>query len=479
MSSMLGVLRSQIPHVPHRFLSSRPVRVVRVSHVLPYRATNTSTAVLKLSFFDLLYVTMAPVQNVLFYKGPSLPPFPSIVNSFQSSLATTLAAFPPLSGKLMTQDDGPSSREVVIDCSPGAVSPGVKFVEAEYRGGTVDGMRRLAGDEEHDAEVFALLVPEVGPAGQLPAPVLAVQVTRPAAGDGTVAVGVSMHHSACDGRSFWRFMSAWATAAREPGHHLVQPIFDREQVIRDPRVQELTRKSKQRFATNAPVDAFPFPPADMARQRRRTFWLGAGEIQSLKQRLCRQGSGIIVEPLSTFVAVSSLVWTSIVRAKSTMDHADDDCYFLLSADIRRRLRPPVDENYFGNCVMGYLARATVADLSRDGDDGLVCAASAIQRAIREDLEDPMANLEHRLALRHGLPADRVTVMGSSKSNQFRPFETDFGWGAPSRVEMVSMTVMEEVVLRGAPDGGVQVSVALGRTHMEAMTSNFRQVSELV
>lgn len=90
------------------------------------------------------------------------------------------------------------------------------------------------------------------------------------------------------------------------------------------------------FATKAPVDPFPLPPADIARQRRRTFWLGATEVQSLKQRLQQRATGI-VEPPSTFVTVASLVWASIVRAKP-IDHAED-CYLLLSADIRRRLRP--------------------------------------------------------------------------------------------------------------------------------------------
>ena len=38
--------------------------------------------------------------------------------------------------------------------APAAVSSGVKLVEAELSGGA-DTMRRLARDEEHDAEAFA------------------------------------------------------------------------------------------------------------------------------------------------------------------------------------------------------------------------------------------------------------------------------------------------------------------------------------
>lgn len=136
----------------------------------------------------------------------------------------------------------------------------------------------------------------------------------------------------------------------------------------------------------------------------------------------------------------------------------------------------MEEDFFGNCVMGCLARATVADLLCQGDHGLARAALAIQKAVREGMEDPIADVQSRLALRNGLPAERVTVLGSS--NLFMTYETDFGWGAP-RAEMVSMTVMEEVALLGAPNCGVQVSVALDRTYMDAVVSNFRQALQLL
>ncbi|KAL6643596.1 hypothetical protein ACP70R_018362 [Stipagrostis hirtigluma subsp. patula] len=253
-------------------------------------------------------------------------------------------------------------------------------------------------------KVFEQFVPEVGNAGELPAPVLAVQVTRPAASDGgdALAVGVSLHHTASNGRSVWQFIRAWAAAALEgspvaPGL-LPPPVFDRD-AIRDPAVRDLTPKSMKTLATTgaAHVDAFPFLVPGMAQQRRRTFWLRADEIQSLKAahmatRRSRRRRAVV--RLRRGV-VPSVGRASIVRAKAMAHAGDDDVYFLLSADCRRRLRPPVEEGYFGNCVMGCCARATVAELSRGGGDGdgLVRAAAAIQRAIGEGLKDPMADVE--------------------------------------------------------------------------------------
>ena len=134
---------------------------------------------------------MVPIQRRFFYDGPGVPQFPSIVVSLLSSLATTLPVFIPLAGKLAFR---PASGDVVVDCSPSAISSsGVKFVEAEFLAGA-DALRRLAGDDEHDTEAFARLVPELDDAGKLPAPVFEVQVTRPACNrSGVVAVGGSLH----------------------------------------------------------------------------------------------------------------------------------------------------------------------------------------------------------------------------------------------------------------------------------------------
>lgn len=215
------------------------VRVLAVSHVLPDEVAAGGAwpppppHVVELSFLDNLQVSKAAIQRLFFYDGGSLPPFESVVRSLQSSLAAVLAVFLPLAGKLAYL---PEPGDVVIDYSPDAVSPGVKFVEAEYSG-SVDDMRRLAGDDEHQIEAFLQLVPELE-VSMLPAPLLAVQVTRPrddhaGGGGGAVAVGVAIHHGVADGQSVWQFIKAWAAAARggsPAGQGLVPPTFDRSRI---------------------------------------------------------------------------------------------------------------------------------------------------------------------------------------------------------------------------------------------------------
>ncbi|KAG2656585.1 hypothetical protein PVAP13_1KG095500 [Panicum virgatum] len=411
----------------------------------------------KLSFLDLLQISKT-IQRFFFFDGPDLPPFPSVVSALRSSLASTLAVFLPLAGKLAFR---PASGDVVIDFSPAAVSSGVKFVEAEFSGGA-DVMRRLARDDEHDKEAFGQLVP-VLEAGQLPVPVLAVQVTRPAGGGGAVAVGVAIQHAVADGQAVWRFMRAWSTASREGPSSLaspgfVQPTFDRAG-IRHPRADDIACTVLSLVAPALPLLRSTSAKPEILQQSRRTFVLRADEIRSLKQHMLEQsrelnGGEPSSKPPSAYVAIASLVWTSVVRATaSTLDA--DDVHLMVSADCRNRLRPPLGDAFFGTCVKPCFARARAGDLR--GEAGVARAAAAIQDAIRAYLEelgdDPLSDTESWMATFRAIPQDRFLAVGSS--NRFMAYETDFGWGGPSRVELVSVFMRQMVTLLGARDGGVQ------------------------
>ncbi|XP_066371954.1 anthocyanidin 3-O-glucoside 6''-O-acyltransferase-like [Miscanthus floridulus] len=471
---------------------SSSVRVLNVTHVLPdqNRAALYSPSpqlplpdddgIMKLTFMDSQFVGMVmPMRRLFLYEGPGVPPFPYLVGSLRSSLATVLAIFFPLAGKLTYR---PSAGDVVVDCSPAAVSPGVKFVEAEYAG-SIDDMRSVAsgGGDEGDRDALMELGPELD-ARQLPAPVIAVQVTRPAVGSGrAVVVAVAIHHAVADGHSVWQFMRAWTAVARaeegsEAMERLVPPTFDRT-VIRYPEADKLASKILRAIAPALPVVRSPSSCSPPDRSR-RSFLIHADEIQSVKQHIRTQTETAVAEqldtPPSTYVAVSSLVWTSIVRAKSRAPHlavaGDAYCYFFVAVDYRRRrLGPQVNERYFGNCVVPCVATAAARDLCGDAGLGLARAATAIRDAIRAQPEDPVRAMESWLDSTLALPKERFTLAGSS--NRFMAYETDFGWGAPSRVELVSLFATELVLLLGAEDGGVQVTVTLDPEHMEGFAAN--------
>uniref|UniRef100_A0ACD5ZP24 Uncharacterized protein n=1 Tax=Avena sativa TaxID=4498 RepID=A0ACD5ZP24_AVESA len=460
-------------------MNVRRLQVMDVSHVQPAEQKTTNNepardhhaaAAIKLSPFDTMFLGLPPIQRLFIYHHHRAGGEEdlALARRLRDSLATTLAHFTPLAGKLTACSDS----DLVIDCSPEAVRPGVRFVEAEYSGD----MRRLARDVEHDTEAFLQLVPELD-VRRLPAPVLAVQVTR-SAGAGAVAVGVSIHHAVADGKSLWQFMRAWAATSRDGSQALLPtPTFDRADILRHPKAQPAAHQFARLLAPDMPTMS-TLPEPDWTRQSRRTYLLPADQIQSLKRRIS-QAAAENQPPPTTFVAIASALWTSIARAGKSPDNQDatdeDDAYFLFPADCRRRLRPqPLDPAFFGNCVKFCYARATTGDLCRD--DALARAAAAVGRAIREQVEeeDPLGDIDRWAETIQGIPRERLAQQGSS--HRFMAYEVDFGWGEPSRVEIVSVFAETMVMLVGARDGAVQVSVALPRDRMDGFHATF--VSQL-
>nr|XP_034591858.1 anthocyanin 5-aromatic acyltransferase-like [Setaria viridis] len=499
---------------------SSQVRFLNISHVRPVQ-----TAAAPRRAEAVLHGPGAgphkKIQRLFFFDGPDLPPFLSVVSVLRSSLAATLTVFLPLDGELTFR---PDSGDVVIYFSPAAISssPGVKFVEAEFAGGA-DGMRHLARGDAHDTEAFARLVPSLD-AESLPTPVLAVQVTSPADGGAAVAVvgekdfawcslshfeilrlidltnwrrsfwlaplrglfstsgrvtRVSIRLAVAVGHAVWQFLRAWSTASREgPGSltapGFVQPTFARAG-IRHPKSAEIacTLLSKAAPAPALPLLRSTSSKPEIMQQSARTFLLRADEIWYLKQHILersrRFNRGEPSRPPSTYVAISSLAWVSIARAKLTMLHTDDARPIVI-ADCRNRLRPPLGDGFFGNSIKPCVAWASAGDLRA----GVARAAAAIQDAIRVHLEelegDPLSDTESWVATYGSTPPERIVAVGSS--NRFMAYEPDFGWGGPSRVELVSLFVGQMVTLLGAGDGGVQVSVALDAAMMDAFAANF-------
>uniref|UniRef100_A0A0E0DIX3 Uncharacterized protein n=1 Tax=Oryza meridionalis TaxID=40149 RepID=A0A0E0DIX3_9ORYZ len=412
---------------------------------------------------EALWLPFPVLQHVLFYDAAGLTPFDSDVDSLRSSLGATLATFAPLTGRLVHLED---TGDVAIACS---ASDAVKFVEAECDAD----VRRLAGDEAHDLRTFEQLVPELD-MSKLPTSVLAVQSTRL---QGGLAVGVTLHHGVADGKSFWMFVEASASACRGEAP-AATPCFDRS-VIKWPGGEEIARSVLRKYAPNLPeVSELDLLVEERKRFTRRTFTVDAQQLERLKQRITRDGEvhgKTLHRPPSSFVAVTAMAWTFFARCKTTAadEDAGGDVFLFFFADVRERLDdPPVDAGYyFGTCLTGCLARLPARDVQ--GDGALAAAASAIQEEILELAEDPLAGWNF-MSLAGKIPSDRV--MNVSGSPGSRPYGVaDFGWGKPRRTEPIRMNHDGQVALVRAADGhGVQVSVSLLQSaHMEAFKSQMR------
>nr|CAB3482304.1 unnamed protein product [Digitaria exilis] len=397
------------------------------------------------------------------------PPFASAVASLRASLAETLTRFPPLAGRIVHL---PDTGDAAFDCTAAGVAGGVRFIAAEMIG--VDAAR-LAGEEEHDAEVFRRLVPELD-AGELPAETMAAQVTRLRGG---MAIGVAVHHAVVDGRSVWRFLEAWAAACRGGGEDddddvEPPPTFDRA-AIELPSGEELARAVLRKHAPDLPKAAVAGRLVQ-PNLSRRTFSITARDMQCLKHRIADVSpTGHAATSPSSFIAVASLAWVSFVHAKHRAGNVspNDEVYLSFFADCRTRLNPPPGDHYFGVCISGCLARVTARDLL--AENGVGVAAVLVAEQVRRAMLDALAGWDWRSTVKE-VDKDRVVIL--SGSNKFSAYEvTDFGWGLPARTELVTMNHDGQVVLvagkkGGDSDGGMQASVSLHPAHMGMYKSYF-------
>lgn len=429
------------------------VNIVEVGHVV---VPPPEDLVVRLSALDAPWVANPLIQRVLLFDdagGQRHPPFEPLVGSLRASLAATLARLPPLAGRIVFL---PSTGDAAIDCS-GREGGGVRFVVAESDDADA---RRLAGDADHDVGAFEALVPKLK--------VDALQVTRLKGG---VAVGVALHHAVVDGRSVWMFLQAWAAACRGDDAAVAPMTFDRA-VVAIPGGEELARSTLRKYAPNLPLDTNLFPSAPI-KLPRRTFTVTAKHIHHLKQ--CMSGQTTSGKPAtapmsSRFVAIAALAWASFVRSKHPAAiSASHDVYLFFFIDCRGRpgIDPPVSENYFGTCITGCLVKAMARDLL--AVDGVAAAAAAIQREVRRAAEDPLA-LWDWMDIVWWVPLDRL--VGINGSTRFKAYEVaDFGWGAPSRTELVTMSD-GRVVLVATKSGGVQASVCMHPDHASSFNSHF-------
>uniref|UniRef100_A0ACD5ZVC6 Uncharacterized protein n=1 Tax=Avena sativa TaxID=4498 RepID=A0ACD5ZVC6_AVESA len=216
------------------------VEVARVAVPATAAPPPGDSSLLRLSALDAPWLLVPLIQRVLIYEG-QLPPFESIVSSLLASLATSLARFPPLAGKIVFL---PSTGDVAVDCSGSELDGGVRFIVAEMD--EADAVK-LSGHADHDVDTFQQLLPELE-TNALPAEVLAVQVTRLRGG---VAIGVALHHAVVDGRSLWMFLEAWAAACRGDTA-AVAPSFGRA-AIALPGGDELTRSTLRKYMPCLPL----------------------------------------------------------------------------------------------------------------------------------------------------------------------------------------------------------------------------------
>uniref|UniRef100_A0A8I6WI57 Uncharacterized protein n=2 Tax=Hordeum vulgare subsp. vulgare TaxID=112509 RepID=A0A8I6WI57_HORVV len=445
---------------PLRSGSTPPMaRVPRTSVVAPSPAgAALHECSFPLTYLDALWLHVPPVDGVLFYRDATSDVLPNLADS----LSRALGAFYPLAGRLRLTSGTHNRYE--LHYQPG---DGVTFTVAEYSNHHV-GFDELATDNPTEVAKIVPLVPPLPEGGA----VLAVQATVLRGG---LAIGVTVHHAACDGVSSTHFLRtwAWAAAAACRGASTPEPPFLDRSVIR----------ARDDLYDTFRVPMLPSNDDDDdggGGKLLATFTLSREHLQSIKDVVAREAErrGVPRPRSTSIIAAFGFVWQCYVRAKPGSTAASccsARAYFLFPADHRARLEPPVPDEYLGNCLGPCFASAPGEDVGAAGADGLFAACAAIAMTIDGVVRGGAACWDgwmERITEAYSAGGMLLTVAGSPR---FRVYDTDFGFGRPAKVDVVSAARTGSISVaeaRGGGSSGVEVGISLPACSMECFSECF-------
>ncbi|KAJ1281662.1 hypothetical protein BS78_04G322800 [Paspalum vaginatum] len=420
--------------------------------------------VLPLTFFDVPWLFTGPVERVFFYPYPHTAEHftAHLLPSLVSSLSAALHGFHPLLGRVRPYPDGYEF------CSTGGgCGGGVELTVAD----SSDDFDELSGGGPRDVARLYALVPQLPQTEDGTFALAAAQVTV-FAGRG-VTVGVSIHHVACDDSSYMHFVKTWAGQCRvrvagAGGAVPPPPLLDRS-VIADPEgLAARTLDEMRQLASNGP----PPPPAGPPPPKLviASFALTRDHIDRLKQRVAAIAGGGRVVHCSAFTVACAFAWACLARVEGAAPRAGR-AHLLFSVECRRRLAPPVPQEYLGNCLRPCFVEVDAAELV--GADGVVAAATAIGASIGAldgGVLDGADGWFHKILSL--VPQRPMSVGGSPR---YGVYETDFGLGRPAKVELVSIDKTPGTVSlaegRDAP-AGIEIGVVLPEAEMARFSACF-------
>ncbi|XP_016479346.1 putative acetyltransferase At3g50280 [Nicotiana tabacum] len=416
--------------MPCSAMSKASGAVTLVNKCTIFPSQKSSIPDLKLSVSDLPMLSVHYIQKGCLFTCPSFS-ITHLISLLKLSLSQTLTHFPPLAGRLLTDQDG----YVYISCN----DTGVDFV---YATATDIFIRDVIGSiDVHDhVKEFFPFDRTVSYQGHF-SPLLAVQVTELVDG---VFIGCAVNHSVTDGTSFWNFFNTFAEVSRGVKRITKQPNFTRNSILISNAVLKLpVNGPKVTFDADAPLREriFSFSRESIQRLKAKTNnqkWNFNEEINIVELMAKQSNDPLIMRTekvavnstaeISSFQSLCALLWRAVTRARKFP--ASKMTTFRMAVNCRHRLHPKLDPLYFGNAIQSIPTYTSAGDvLSHDLrwcaeqlNKNVKAHDNVMVRKFVEDWEKdprcfPLGNFD-----------GAMVTMGSSP--RFPMYDNDFGWGRP-------------------------------------------------
>ncbi|KAB2610389.1 phenolic glucoside malonyltransferase 1-like [Pyrus ussuriensis x Pyrus communis] len=443
--------------------ANKSIKLVEICRIAPQHADQEFS--LPLTFFDIIWLKFPPIQRLYFYEIVSSSKntffFDSILPKLKTALSLTLHHFPPLAGNITWPQDSPIP--ILSYLRGDAVSVTVAESDADFHHLVSSNSFNIEAKEYHP------LVPQLDACHEKAA-ALALQITLfPNNG---FSIGTSVHHAALDGKMSTMFVKSWAYICKHESDLVpdqLKPFYDRR-VIPDPTRIDLIYSNHflnidLERPNNRSLMPFQFeaPQPDSVRG---CFQFTPTKIEAIRQLVKAKKQQHQSVPLSKFCVTIAYAWICLVKAEEIKSKK---IRLIFGVDCRSRLDAQISANYFGNCIAPRIAVAESEGVF--GEDGLVVAVNAISEAL-EGLDNRLLNGAEAWMEIMQPQADKLFSVAGSQL--FRVYDTDFGWGRPRKVEVVSIDRSGAISFSDSKDGdgSIEIGVVLKKQCMEVFASLF-------
>lgn len=379
-----------------------------------------------LSPLDLMQLNRGHTPTVYFYPSDGDDFFD--VARLKAAVAKALVAFYPLAGRLVMDGDGRPE----IDCS----GQGVLFVVARSDL-TIDDL----SDFQPSPELRRLFVPRVE--DYSPPLMCGFQVTFLKCGG--VTLGTALHHAAIDAVSAFHFFQTWsafsrvgAAVALELPHHNRTLLCARSPPVVHP-----------------DADLTMFCPSSVSEAPSGVVVNNISVVSKYQVAALKRACG--GEHVSTFCAISAHVWRCLCAARRLPPDATTRITF--PANVRRSVRPPLPDTYFGNGIIMLGTAGKVRDIV--SWEEMESVASRIRGAIRRMNDELVRSVIDYLEIAGCLTA---LPAGSLPETDLRVvswlgmpiYDVDFGWGKPMAMHRAVQQSDGFVYLMDGVGGSVRI-----------------------
>ncbi|XP_047937818.1 phenolic glucoside malonyltransferase 1-like [Salvia hispanica] len=437
------------------------VKIVNSYSVSPSSGA-AAVLTLPLLHFDIVWLDTILTETLHFYplKCSQSHFLDTILVNLKHSLSLTLKHFLPLSSKIifpLSSSAMPVSRYSTGD------SLSLTIATSD------DDFSFIVSNRPKPADDFHQLVPQMPAAvyssDEIKFSPLAIQLTLfPNQG---ICIGITHHHSICDATTLSAFLHTWASINRSNGDEQflfpnLLPFYGRDSVQDS---EKLSIAQWNLMKTNRPTVSLTLPlPSDKVRA---TFHLTDSQIEKLRSLVMIKKPSI-GRP-STFVVVCAYIWSCLNKCGGETDD-DQIQYFGSPVNCRQRLNPPLPENYFGNCLIQFIANSTHGRLK--GNDGFVTAAEIVAEALKIALKSTRVTefFENRAQIFSETKGKRVIrVVGSSKLDQC---DADYGWGRAVKYECIHTDFYEAAHVCKHIQGGIELGLSMPKATMDIFADVF-------